>query len=127
MKHQMHVLGMLGCLLLALPAAALAQDQGTDAERQACEPDVNRLCSQFIPDRDKIIVCLNQKVRELSPPCRSVILYYVQARICQKDSDRLCGDVADDREQTFSCMKQKIRQVSASCRNAFNVYAREKQ
>jgi hypothetical protein len=127
MRHQLQVLGMLGCLVLSLPLTALAQDEGTEAERQACEPDVNRLCSQFIPDRDKIIVCLNQKIRELSPACRTVMLYYAQARICQKDGDRLCGDYADDREQMFSCMRQKIRLVSASCRNAFNVYAREKR
>jgi hypothetical protein len=56
------------CLLL-LPLPAIAQEQGTADERQACEPDVNRLCSQFIPDRDKIILCLNQKVRELNPSC----------------------------------------------------------
>ena len=49
----------LACLLF-LPIAAIAQEQGTADERQACEPDVNRLCSQFIPDRDKIILCLNQ-------------------------------------------------------------------
>ena len=61
----------LACLL-SLPIAAIAQEQGTADERQACEPDVNRLCSQFIPDRDKIILCLNQKVRELNPSCRGV-------------------------------------------------------
>jgi hypothetical protein len=60
----------LVCLLF-LPIPAIAQEQGTADERQACEPDVNRLCSQFIPDRDKIILCLNQKVRELSPSCRA--------------------------------------------------------
>ena len=53
---------ILACLLL-LPLAAIAQDQGTSNERSACEPDVSRLCSEFIPDRSKIIVCLNQKVR----------------------------------------------------------------
>ena len=58
------------CLLL-LPLPAIAQEQGTADERQACEPDVNRLCSQFVPDRDKIILCLNQKVRELNPSCRA--------------------------------------------------------
>ena len=36
--------------LLFLPIAAIAQEQRATAdERQACEPDVNRLCSQFIP------------------------------------------------------------------------------
>ncbi|HEY2124429.1 MAG TPA: hypothetical protein VGG94_03105, partial [Chthoniobacterales bacterium] len=63
---------ILTSFLMLAPVAAIAQDQGTADERQACEPDVNRLCSEFIPDRDKIIVCLNQKVRQLNPACRSV-------------------------------------------------------
>jgi hypothetical protein len=127
MKHQLQVLGMLGCLVLSLPGTAFAQFEGTDAERKACEPDVNRLCSQFGHDRDKIIVCLNQKVRALSPACRSVILYYAQDRICQRDNGRLCGNYVNDREQMFSCMRQKIHLASASCRNAFNVYVRERR
>ena len=67
----------LVCLLVQ-SGAAFAQTEGTAEERQACEPDVNRLCSQFEPDKDKIIACLNQKVRQLSPACRKVILSYAR-------------------------------------------------
>jgi len=94
------------CLLL-LPLPAMAQEQGTADERQACEPDVNRLCSQFIPDRDKIILCLNQKVRELNPSCRSVMLFYAQQQICAGDSSRLCGEFAQDREKTLACLADR--------------------
>ena len=96
----------LVCLLF-LPIAAIAQEQGTADERQACEPDVNRLCSQFIPDRDKIILCLNQKVRELNPSCRGVILFYAQQQICAGDSSRLCGDAGQDREKVLACLSKK--------------------
>lgn len=126
MKHQMRLLGVLVCLTTAFPIAGVAQDQGTDAERKACEPDVNRLCSQFIPDRDKIIVCLNQKIRQLNPACRSVMLYYAQERICASDAARLCGE-SMDRERTFACLSQKTRLLSASCRTAFGVYARDRR
>ena len=97
--------------LLFLPIAAIAQEQGTADERQACEPDVNRLCSQFIPDRDKIILCLNQKVRELNPSCRGVILFYAQQQICAGDSSRLCGDAGQDREKVLACLSKKIQMV----------------
>jgi hypothetical protein len=46
------------------PAAAQASDA---AER--CTPDVMRLCSEFIPDADRIVVCLKAKRRQLSPGC----------------------------------------------------------
>lgn len=114
-------------VLMLAPAAALAQDQGTADERQACEPDVNRLCSEFIPDRSKIIVCLNQKVRQLNPACRTVILFYAQQQICAGDSSRLCGEFAQDREKTVACLHGKTQQLSASCRRALSVYERERR
>jgi hypothetical protein len=113
--------------LLLLPNAAIAQEEGTADERQACEPDVNRLCSQFIPDRDKIILCLNQKVRELNPPCRGVILFYAQQQICAGDSSRLCGEAGQDHEKVLACLSKKIQTVSASCRRALTVYQRERR
>src|ERR1700733_9963344 len=116
----------LACLLF-LPIAAIAQEQGTADERQACEPDVNRLCSQFIPDRDKIILCLNQKVRELNPSCRGVILFYAQQQICAGDSSRLCGEAGQDREKVLTCLSKKTAMVSASCRHALTVYQRERR
>jgi hypothetical protein len=118
---------MLRLALMLAPAAAFPQDQGTSDERQACEPDVNRLCSEFIPDRSKIIVCLNQKVRQLNPACRSVILFYAQQQICAGDSSRLCGEFAQDREKTFACLSGKIQMLSASCRRALSVYERERK
>jgi len=105
----------------------MAQDQGTAEERQACEPDVNRLCSEFIPDRSKIIVCLNQKVRQLNPACRNVILFYAQQQICAGDISRLCGEFAQDHDKTFACLNGKREMLSASCRRAVNVYERERR
>jgi hypothetical protein len=117
---------VLVCLLF-LPIAAMAQEQGTADERQACEPDVNRLCGQFIPDREKIILCLNQKVRELNPSCRGVILFYAQQQICAGDSSRLCSDAGQDGEKVLACLSKKIQTVSASCRRALTVYQRERR
>ena len=118
---------ILGCLLACAPLPAVSQDQGTSDERQACEPDVNRLCSEFIPDRNKIIVCLNQKVRQLNPACRSVILFYAQQQICAGDSTRLCSEFAQDREKMLTCLSGKTEILSASCRRALGVYERERR
>ena len=118
---------ILAPVLMLAPLAAFAQDQGTSDERQACEPDVNRLCSEFIPNRDKIIICLNQKVRQLNPACRSVILFYAQQQICAGDSARLCGEFAQDREKTLACLNGKTQMLSASCRRALSVYQRERR
>jgi hypothetical protein len=118
---------LLAWLLALAPISAIAQDQGTADERQACEPDVNRLCSEFIPDRSKIIICLNQKVRQLNPACRNVILFYAQQQICAGDSSRLCGEFAQDREKTLACLSGKRETLTASCRRALAVYERERR
>jgi hypothetical protein len=53
-------------------AAALADDRGTPEQRAACTPDAFRLCSNYIPDADKVEGCLRQRKLDLSVACRSV-------------------------------------------------------
>lgn len=65
----------LSALAILIPLSASAQQPGaaSDADRQACEPDVYRLCNNYVPDVDKIVACLNANKRALSPPCRAVM------------------------------------------------------
>jgi hypothetical protein len=64
------VAGALAVLFVAgsTPAAAQAPDA---AER--CTPDVMRLCSEFVPDADRIVRCLKVKQRQLSPSCATAL------------------------------------------------------
>ncbi|MDP1865460.1 hypothetical protein [Bradyrhizobium sp.] len=50
-----------------LPAAGQGYSQ---EQQQACTPDAMRLCSAYIPDVDRITVCMIQNKSQLSPPCR---------------------------------------------------------
>jgi hypothetical protein len=52
----------------ARPAAAQASDA---ADR--CTPDVMRLCNEFIPDADRIVVCLKAKRKQLTPSCLTAL------------------------------------------------------
>jgi hypothetical protein len=63
------VLALLSMVASTAPSAG----QGTAEQRQACTPDVFKLCSMFIPDTDQITACLKDKAAELSDPCRLVI------------------------------------------------------
>ena len=55
---------------LGAAAPALSQEyRGTWEQQMACTPDVMRLCSEFVPDADRIVVCLKAKRRQLSPSC----------------------------------------------------------
>ncbi|QOZ72311.1 hypothetical protein [Bradyrhizobium arachidis] len=53
--------------------AAFAQEyRGTMEQQMACTPDVWRLCSDQIPDVNRIVACLQQNSPQLSSGCRAV-------------------------------------------------------
>ena len=54
--------------VLFWPAASQAY---TPEQQQACTRDAMRLCSAYIPDVDRITVCMIQNKSQLSPECRA--------------------------------------------------------
>jgi len=57
----------------AMIAQAEAQEyRGTMEQQMACTPDVWRLCSDQIPDTNRIVACLQQNIPQLSSGCRAV-------------------------------------------------------
>jgi hypothetical protein len=63
------------CAATGLAVGLLVTASVTPASAQAanaadlCTPDVMRLCSEFVPDADQIVVCLKIKRRQLSAEC----------------------------------------------------------
>src|SRR5262245_45879976 len=57
--------------LAAWPMSAARAE--TEADREACTPEVHRLCGQYIPDRERIIACLKHNMKFLVPACRKVM------------------------------------------------------
>jgi hypothetical protein len=71
--------GVLIALSIMGQNRALAQGtpQGTPEQQQACQPDVMRLCGNFIPDVDRIVACLKYNEPNLNPACHDVMFPYV--------------------------------------------------
>jgi hypothetical protein len=74
-----------GALVLAASTPVLAQQQqqqqqqapnGMQAEQQACEGDVYKLCGQAIPDQTRIEKCLRKKWSKVSQNCRKTMASY---------------------------------------------------
>jgi hypothetical protein len=63
-------------LSLALPASAYAENLGgieiSTAERQACTPDIMRLCAHMLPDASGVLSCMQSKRSQVSPACTRV-------------------------------------------------------
>jgi len=68
------VILQVGLSIPVFGGVAWAADQGTAEARRACTPDVVKHCNEFIPDAERIKACLQEKLRELSPDCRIVMI-----------------------------------------------------
>ena len=53
-------------------AASAEEYRGTWEQQMACTPDVWRLCSDQVPDVNRIVACLQQNAPNLSSGCRAV-------------------------------------------------------
>jgi hypothetical protein len=67
-----------GLFLGAGPALAQNYDpdrvasQGDQKAREACTPDVMRLCNDYVPDIPQIVACLKRERANLSPACGEI-------------------------------------------------------
>lgn len=66
LRRGMFVAAMLTAVGTMTPAAA----QGTIAQREACEGDAFKFCSNYIPFVHMIENCLYRNMRNLTPACR---------------------------------------------------------
>jgi hypothetical protein len=64
--------GFVAAFALFLCAETPANAQGTPQQRDACTPDVFRLCGAYIPDAERITACLRGNGPRLSKPCYDV-------------------------------------------------------
>ncbi|WP_027551979.1 hypothetical protein [Bradyrhizobium sp. Cp5.3] len=72
MRTERIALGVALAIGVAQGAAFAQEYRGTMEQQMACTPDVWRLCSDQIPDRNRIVACLQQNTPQLSSACRAV-------------------------------------------------------
>ena len=84
MRTQTALLAAIGLRVVASAATLMATlapvhaqsaetHKETAVQRQACKPDVFRLCRWYIPNRSAITYCLHKNIELLSPDCRAVM------------------------------------------------------
>ena len=66
------VFGLIAVCGVSLMAHGALAEQGTEQQREACTPDVFRLCGRYIPDEGRITSCLRNSGPRLSPACYAV-------------------------------------------------------
>lgn len=76
MKISLAPATVLLCIALApLPAAA-----GQQEDQAACMNDAMTVCSQFIPDRERVANCLISNSSRVSEACRVALTHFDQSR-----------------------------------------------
>lgn len=63
--------GLMFATALAVSTVPAAGQGYSQEQQQACTPDAMRLCGAFVPDVDRITVCMIQNKSQLSPACRA--------------------------------------------------------
>jgi hypothetical protein len=64
-------LGLMLAMALPVSIWPAASEAYTPEQQQACTGDAMRLCGAFVPDVDRITVCMIQNKSQLSPGCRA--------------------------------------------------------
>ncbi len=67
-RHSLLALAFVALALFANVGQATAQ--GTPAQREGCEGDAFKFCSNYIPFVHAIENCLYRNMRKLTPACR---------------------------------------------------------
>lgn len=61
---------------VALAGGAMAQDDHAQQAKEACMNDAMTVCSQFIPDRQRVAGCLISNRSRISQPCRMALMHW---------------------------------------------------
>jgi hypothetical protein len=109
MRAQRIVLG-LALLIAATGAASSEEYRGTWEQQMACTPDVWRLCSDQIPDVNRIVTCLRQNTPQLSNGCRAV--FESSNSVPQQDASRAAP--AAPRARTAPSTRQQPAQPQSA-------------
>jgi len=64
-------LGLMLATALSVSMWPAAGNAYTPEQQQACTGDAMRLCGAFVPDVDRITVCMIQNKSQLTPGCRA--------------------------------------------------------
>ena len=63
--------GLIVAAALSVSMSPAAGQDYTPEQQQACTGDAMRLCGAFVPDVDRITVCMIENKSQLSPGCRA--------------------------------------------------------
>jgi hypothetical protein len=80
--------------------------------------DVKAQCAGVQPGEGRIRACIKTHFKDLSEPCRNVVLKAVTAKACAADVKKVCAGTMPGRGRVQACMKDHLAEVSEPCKEA---------
>jgi hypothetical protein len=102
-------LGLMLATALSVSMWPAASQAYTPEEEQACSGDAMRLCSAFVPDVDRITVCMIQNKSQLSPGCRVFFRSESDAAVTPVNVGRPMSIKPEDSRKPVSAKPRKSR------------------
>jgi hypothetical protein len=97
---------ILAAAVAIWPAASRAY---TPEQEQACSGDAMRVCGAFVPDVDRITVCMIQNKSQLSPGCRVFFRSESDAAVTPVNVGRPMSIKPEDSRKTVGAKPRKSR------------------
>jgi hypothetical protein len=103
---------MLVVSILALGGVARAQN--------ACQADVEKLCSGIPPGGGRVLSCLKANQAKVSPECKQHLAEVAKrvktvAKACQDDVSKFCSAVKPGKGAVLKCLSENDANLSQGC------------
>jgi hypothetical protein len=111
-------ISIVTALLWTVPAvtawAAATERQGP------CAADVEKYCKDIPPGQGRLMNCLKEHEKDLSPACKEKELTMAHKverfrKACEGDVQRLCKDVQPGEGRVIKCLKEHEKELSPDC------------
>ena len=108
---------------------------GTDVYAQSggpCSGDVAKFCKDVQPGEGRIIKCLKEHEKELSPTCKQHVADMEKrlketAQACQDDVMKFCKDVKSGEGRILRCLRAHQNELSPQCKERVTPQPRKQQ
>lgn len=116
---------LVAALALSVSAPRLMAEEGGPGKRAwkgkaltACKGDFAKFCKDVKPGGGRLIACLKEHERELTPECKTALEAKKEAFLknhpCAADMQKLCKDLKG--KKRMSCMKENEKDLSEACK-----------
>ena len=105
-------------VLLATPAVAATAPPG---EEKPCMEELEKFCKEVRPGEGRILKCLQEHDRELSPVCRNKVQGILKRledakQACAPDIGKFCADVVPGGGRLIKCLSPHFEELTPACR-----------